>query len=233
MSRSAWEVLCFLLAFFGFGTSCPKRGLMTDQTTSGTGGGDLYLGTLVGRRQAFSTIAARCTAADAAALKAIREKRAYRGLNSTFAEFCSKHLGISVRHANRLIHYLNDFGPEYFELAQLTGISPAEYRAIAPAVKDEAVHCGGEAIALIPENSQKLAAAVAQLRASIPNPQRAEPSFECRLRRAERQGAKLIAACRGLLAVATSTPQRARLASILGAAHLGFEQLERDLGRIG
>ena len=103
---------------------------MPENNESEPGVGELHLGTLLGRRQAFSIIAARCTAADAAALRDIRDARAYRSRSASFEEFCSKHLGISERHANRLIHYLKDFGPEYFELAQLTGISAAEYRAI-------------------------------------------------------------------------------------------------------
>ena len=206
---------------------------MTDETTSENGGGELYLGMLLGRRQAFSTIAARCAAADVGALREIRDTRAYRGLSPTFEEFCSKHLGLSVRHANRLIHYLNEFGPEYFELAQLTGISPAEYRAIAPAVKDEAVHCGDEAIALLPENAEKLAAAVAQLRASAPVPARKPLSVEQRLRRLEREAGKLTRALPALIPAADSISQRARLASILGGTHQSMEQLERELGRVG
>jgi hypothetical protein len=206
---------------------------MPDETTPESGGGELYLGTLLGRRQAFSTIAARCTAADAAALREIRDTRAYRGLSQTFDEFCSNHLGITVRHANRLIGYLNDFGPEYFELAQLTGISPAEYRAIAPAVKDQAIHCGGQAIALLPENADKVAAAVAQLRASTPKPRRPEPTVERRMARVERQAAKVIDEFRGLLPAATEMAQRARLASILGATHQSLERLEWELGRVG
>src|SRR5690348_13055722 len=121
-------------------------------TTNQTSGGDLRLGTLLGRRQAFSTIAARCSAADAGALREIRDQKAFQTLEGTFAEFCSRRIGISATHANRIIRYLNEFGPEYFELAHLTGISPAEYRAIAPAVKDQAVHCGDQMIALLPEN---------------------------------------------------------------------------------
>jgi hypothetical protein len=233
MSQSASETVCFLKAFFEFGTSCPNWRFMPDVTTQESGAGDLYLGTLLGRRQAFSTIAARCTAADAAALREIRDTRAYRGLSSTFDEFCSQHLGISARHANRLIGYLNNFGPEYFELAQFTGITPAEYRVIAPAVKDQAVHCGGQAIALLPENAEKLALAVVQLRAAAPKPPRHEPSFERRLQRVERQAARLVNECRALIPAATETPQRARLSSVLGATHLSFDQLERELGRVG
>ncbi|HEY1239079.1 MAG TPA: hypothetical protein VGF16_00925 [Bryobacteraceae bacterium] len=206
---------------------------MLENSETQTDGGDLYLGTLLGRRQAFTTIAARCTAADAAALREIRDTRAYHSLSASFEEFCSKHLGVSERHANRLIHYLNEFGPAYFELAQLTGISPSEYRAIAPAVKDEAVHCGDEVIALLPENAEKLAAAVAQLRASAPIPARKPLSIEQRLRHLERQAGRLTGALRALIPAADSIAQRARLASILGATHQSLEQLERELGRVG
>lgn len=205
---------------------------MLENSESQTDGGDLYLGTLLGRRQAFTTIAARCTAADAAALRDIRNRRAYRSLSATFEEFCSKHLGVSERHANRLIHYLNEFGPAYFELAQLTGISPAEYRAIAPAVKDEAVHCGDEVIALLPENAEKLAAAVAQLRASAPVPTRKPLSVERRLRRLERDACKLAGALSALIPAANSRTERVWLASILGAMHLSMERLERELGPV-
>jgi len=195
--------------------------------------GELSLGTLLGRRQAFSTIAARCTAADAAALREMRDTRAYLSLSTSFEEFCSKHLGISERHANRLIHYLNDFGPEYFELAQFTGISPAEYRSIAPAVKDQAVHCGEQTIALLPENAEKLSAAVAQLRAESPKPQRPLPSFERRLARLERHAARLVDEFRSLVPAAVSTAQRAQFASILGASHERFKRLEQEIGRVG
>lgn len=206
---------------------------MLENSESQSDGGDLYLGTLLGRRQAFTTIAARCTAADAAALRDIRNTRAYRSLSATFEEFCSKHLGISERHANRLIHYLNEFGPAYFELAQLTGISPAEYRAIAPAMKDEALRCGDEAIALLPENAEKLAAAVAQLRASLSVPTKKQLSVEQQIRQLERQAGKLTRALRALIPAADSIAQRARLASILGGTHQSMEQLERELGRVG
>src|SRR5437588_8513662 len=127
-------------------------------------GSDLHLGTLLGRRQAFGIMAARCSAADAACLREIRDQKSYRSLAVGWKQFCSQHIGMSHTHANRLIGYLDEFGPAYFDLAQLTGISPDEYRAVAPAVKDQAVHLNGQVIALLPENSGKLAAAVADLR---------------------------------------------------------------------
>jgi hypothetical protein len=132
---------------------------------------ELRLGTLLGRRQAFGLIAARCSAADAASLREIRDQKSYRSLGKTWVEFCSEHLGMSNTHANRLIGFLDEFGPAYFEMAQFTGISPETYRTIAPAIQDHALHHDGQVIALLPENMEKLTQAVEQLRrTAVPPP---------------------------------------------------------------
>jgi hypothetical protein len=128
------------------------------------------LGRLLGRREAFSIVAARCSAADAAILREIRDKKLYLSHASDWGEFCAQHLHTSKESANRIIHYLDEFGPTYFEVAQLTRISPATYRAIAPSIHDQALHHNGDAIALIPENAEKVAAAVAELRKSVKHP---------------------------------------------------------------
>jgi hypothetical protein len=72
--------------------------------------------------------------------------------------------GMTSRHANRIIRQLEEFAPGHFELAQLTRITPEQFPAIAPAVHDRQILANGEAIALIPENSEKIALAVATLR---------------------------------------------------------------------
>ena len=73
--------------------------------------------------------------------------------------------------ANYVIQLLNEFGPDYFELSQLTRISPETFRAIQPALHDKTLHIEGEVIALIPENAARVSAAVAQLRkAPVPEP---------------------------------------------------------------
>jgi hypothetical protein len=127
---------------------------------------DLDLGRLLGRREAFTMVAARCSAADADCLRRIRDERLYLNHSKDWDEFCSQFLHICKSNANRLIRLLEEFGPSYFEVAQLTRISPATYRAIAPAVHDQALRHNGETIALIPENAEKVAAAVADLRKS-------------------------------------------------------------------
>jgi hypothetical protein len=115
-------------------------------------------------------MAARCTAAEATLLRQIREQKLYLDYAKDWEEFCTKHLKTNKQNANRLIRILEEFGPAYFEVAQFARISPATYRAIAPAVHDQALHHNGEAIALIPENAEKVAAAVADLRKTAPPP---------------------------------------------------------------
>ena len=125
---------------------------------------DFELGMMLGSRRAFASVAGRCSAADAECLRRVREKKLYASRAATWDEFCPKFLGLSKAQANRLIRYLEEFGPDYFELAQLTRVTPEQYRAIAPSVREKSIHVQGEAIALIPENSDRIAAAVAELR---------------------------------------------------------------------
>src|SRR4051812_30691172 len=117
---------------------------------------DVTLGRLLGRREAFNTIAARCSGAEAANLRELRATKNYLECRD-WAEFCSKHLHMSRENANRIIRLLEHFGPQYFEVAQLTRISPETYRAIAPAIQDGALYTNGEAIALVPENADRVA----------------------------------------------------------------------------
>jgi len=122
------------------------------------------LGEMLGRRQAFGMISGRCSAADAECLRRMRDQKLYQSRATSWNGFCPKFLGMTSRHANRVIRNLEEFGPGYFELAQLTRITPEQFRAIAPAVRDQQIQGHGEAIALIPENAHKITAAVADLR---------------------------------------------------------------------
>jgi len=193
---------------------------------------DLHLGMLLGRRQAFSLIAGRCSAADAACLREIRNQKSYRSLKLGWKEFCSQHLGMSQVHANRLIGYLDEFGPEYFDLAQLTGISPDEYRAIAPAVKNQAVHYNGQVIALLPENTEKLTAAVSELRRETPRTAATAPALSNaqRLRRIERQSAELVTEITELKRSKLETMERMRLASVLMGTSQKLDRLKLEFG---
>jgi hypothetical protein len=133
--------------------------------------GDLDLGMILGRNQAFGLMAGRSAVAQAACLREIRDKKLYRNRCPDWDRFCREHLHMGRSQANHVIQLLNEFGPDYFELAQLTRISPETYRAIQPALQDKTLHVDGEAIALIPENAARVSAAVAQLRkAAAPEP---------------------------------------------------------------
>lgn len=205
---------------------------MKQQKDEPPSGSELHLGTLLGRRQAFSLIAGRCSAADAACLRQIRDQKSYRSLKLGWKQFCSEQVGMSHTHANRLIGYLDEFGPEYFDLAQLTGISPDEYRTIAPAVKDQAIHYDGQVIALLPENTEKLTAAVSELRRAAPRTPTAAPALSTaqRLRRIERRSAQLVSEINEVTRSPLETIEHTRLASVLIGTIQKLERLKLEFG---
>jgi CRISPR/Cas system-associated endoribonuclease Cas2 len=126
--------------------------------------GESELDQLLGERRAFSRIADSCSAADAECLRRMREEKLYLTKNLNWAQFCTRYLDISKAEANRIIQRFDEFGDSYFDVSRIVRISPESYRAIAHAVRDNAIEYNGETIALIPENSQRVAAAVQALR---------------------------------------------------------------------
>lgn len=124
----------------------------------------LELGSVLGQNQAFGLIAGRCSAAQAASLKHLREEKKYKRVTEDWRDFCSRYLRMSGAQADKIIHLWDEFGDGFFKVAQLTRISPETYRAIAPAVREDALHLNGEVIELSAENSRKVAEAVAELR---------------------------------------------------------------------
>src|SRR4051812_29211684 len=128
----------------------------------------LDLGIALGQQHAFAIVAGRCSAAQAETLRRIREEKAYLKCSPLWREFCPKYLGMSSSQADRIIHLLDEFGPKYFSVAQVTRISAEVYRAIAPAVQDGVLEFKGETIELAPENVRAVTAAVAGLRRGAP-----------------------------------------------------------------
>ncbi|SPF33253.1 hypothetical protein SBA4_1270003 [Candidatus Sulfopaludibacter sp. SbA4] len=59
-------------------------------------------------------------------------------------------------------------GPAIFELKQLIRISDEDFRAVEPFIKDNALHFNDEAIELDPENAEKIAGAVDEIRRNLP-----------------------------------------------------------------
>ena len=138
----------------------------------------LDLGRLLGQRRAFGAVAGRCSAAHAQLLRRIREEKLYRPVAPSWRAFCGAHLALSRRHADHLISLLNRFGPIYFELSQLVGLSPREYLSIEPAIREHRLLVDGEAISLIPENAPRILEAVAQILHKPRRARRRSPSPE-------------------------------------------------------
>jgi hypothetical protein len=121
------------------------------------------LGRWLGRREAFAMVAGRSSAAEAESLRRVRDGKLYRNLGLTWDEFCKSRLGVSRQHIDRTLRLLDEFGPAYFHVAQMAHVTPDEYRAIAPHVGEDGVRVDGAVIALLPENSEQVSAAVGEL----------------------------------------------------------------------
>jgi hypothetical protein len=137
----------------------------------------MNLGAWLGRHQAFGLIANRCSAADAECLKAIRDSGEFKQLGLTWEQFCTKHAGVSRVHAERQIHYLEEFGGNYFRFAEVMPISAETYRLIAGAVSDQGLECNGERIPLVRENRAKVAAALTAIRVKAESRTTGRPSI--------------------------------------------------------
>ena len=126
--------------------------------------------------------------------------------------------------SNRLIRLFEELGPEFFHLSQVIRISAQEFRALGPAVKDGALHRNGEAIALIPENSEKIAEAMADFRAETggaPSPIAALPSLE-------KHGLKLAQEFGEMLRRGPSDDHRAQIKTALGGVLRALHRVEID-----
>jgi hypothetical protein len=205
--------------------------------------GSFELGGVLGQRKAFGLIAGRCSAAEAAAIRRLREERLYQASKLNWKQFCPLHLGMSRTQADHLILLLEEFGPVYFEVTQLMRVSAETYRAIAPAVKDGHIHWQNEAIALLPENSEKVAAAVAGLRdaakaegspAETPAETRQPAASDARegtMNALKQRADQLVAEWARLVAVRVTFPpqQRQTMKNLIGRTRLEMERLERQV----
>ena len=153
-------------------------------------GGADELNRWLGRREAFSLVAGRCSAADVECMRRIRDEKLFLSRARDWPEFCETRLHMSKTKANHLIWLLGKFGPGYFHITQITRISEAEYRTIAPAVSDQGIEAGGEVIPLTPDNSTRIAAAVAALRAGKAPPQ--EQDIQRRVAALDTNGDRLL-----------------------------------------
>jgi hypothetical protein len=159
---------------------------MKQMTQSLEGMSAVELGRWMGRREAFAAVAGKCSAAEAESLQRIRQDKIYLQLDPSWEEFCTKRLGTSRRHVDRTLRLLEEFGPAYFHVAQMAHVTAEEYRAIAPHVSGDGVRLDGAVIALLPENSEQVSSAVAELlEREKPVKEKAPLSFEVVIKRCE------------------------------------------------
>src|SRR5690348_12594465 len=101
---------------------------------------------LAGQTKAYTRVAGRCTAAAAMALATVHEQKGYRILNLDWERYCTERVGISRKLADEHIRNLKEFGPVYFDLAQLTPINAPQFRLIAPSINEHGLTHAGETI---------------------------------------------------------------------------------------
>ena len=127
----------------------------------------LEVGTWLGRHQAFGLIASKCSAADAACLREIRDNKHYRVLGLSWEDFCSRHAGVDHRTADRIVERLDEFGEAYFNLSQLMPLQPSGYRELASSVTGNTLELDGRKIPITPDHAQQIIDAVRELRSRL------------------------------------------------------------------
>ena len=190
------------------------------------------LGHSLGQNHAFGVVAGRCSAAQAAGLHRMREEKVYQRCGLTWDEFCPAYVKISRSEADRIIRLWQEFGAGYFELAQLTRVSAETYRAIAPSVQDGHLLHNGESIEMNPENSRKVAAAVAEMRQALAAAKDAARPGEipARLEALDKLCDSLIREFRGIAREKPNEADRIGLTCVLYRVHGALADLAMEHG---
>jgi hypothetical protein len=195
----------------------------------------LELGVALGQNQAFAVLAGRCSAAQAMGLKRLREEKLYKRCTEHWDEFCETYVKISRAQVDRMIQWLDEFGPGFFEVSGLTRISPETYRAIAPAVKDGVLHFHGEPIELTAENSRKVAAAIAELRRALPAKEAAPPpppEMHKRLAELEKRSSAFLKEFQEISRLERHGENWLQFASILSHVHSALARIALENGLV-
>ena len=138
-------------------------------------GASFESGKVLGQSVAFGTIAGRCSAAQAAAIRQARNEKIHASLGLTWKEFCPRHLKMSRAQADVFVSLLEEFGPDYFEHTQAVRISAGTYRLVAPFINDKMLQVEGEALELSSANVQKVAQSVRESQKALMPPAEAAP----------------------------------------------------------
>jgi hypothetical protein len=189
----------------------------------------LALGMLLGQNQAFGFLGGRCSAAQAESIRRLRNEKLYKRVIEHWKAFCPQYLRMSGTQADNIIRLWEEFGAGYFEVAQLTRVSPETYRTLEPAVNNGVLNLNGEQIELTVENSRKVAAAVSEIRRSLPSK---KPARELGL---DERIARLDGLCTTIIdeftAIPRSREEPARIfKSALVRLHAALTQFRREFG---
>jgi len=122
----------------------------------------------LGRREAFGVVAGRCSAADAQCLREIRDKKLFREVSDNWQDFCHDHLHCSRKKVDTVLRQLEEHGPQFFHVTHALRLTEPEYVALKQHFTETGLEIGGEVIAWIPENSERIAEEVGKLRISAP-----------------------------------------------------------------
>jgi hypothetical protein len=189
----------------------------------------LEVGTWIGRHQAFGLIANKCSAADAACLREIRDNKHYRALGLTWDEFCSRHTGVDRRTADRLVEQLDEFGEAYFNLSQLMPIKIPAYRELASNVTGNILELDGQKIPITPDHAPQIIDAVRELRSRLEREQsKSRIPFSAMLNRLDLCHSELAGAIRRGL----SDSDRTLLIALLTDAIDRFEEAQQSIASI-
>ena len=124
----------------------------------------LESGAWVGRQQAFALVANKCSAAQAQALKEIKQSRVFEKLGITWTEFCQTYVGLCREKADARIRQFDEFGEAYFRLSEIARISPEAFRELKPKVEGDIVSLCDQDIPLTLANASKIRAVIRKLR---------------------------------------------------------------------
>jgi hypothetical protein len=197
---------------------------------------EVELGVVLGQSHAFGLVAGRCSAAQAQTIRRLREEKLFKSCCEKWEDFCPQYLKMCRAEADRVIRLLEEFGPTYFELSQLTRISPETYRAIAPAIEEGVLHFNGERIPLNADNSRKVAAAVAEMRSTLPKKSAEEPGEESnlkqRLSKVEKCGIALVREFEKIVAEESQGPSRMFVRSALSHVRNELNRVGMQIGAI-
>jgi hypothetical protein len=189
----------------------------------------LDLGAWLGRKQAFTLIAGRCSAATVVCLRKIREGKRYRTLGLTWEQFCRQRAGVSRAWADKVIQQLEQLGPAWFELSSVTRITPDQFRLIADAVTGEGLSYADEPIEIIPENAPMLAQAIEILTASHTTDEFIPETPEQTFARAERSLRSAVADLERLAAMRLDIADQEKLSITLVAAQNTFHRISASV----